>query len=226
MTNLDEDLRAARLDIDRDALVRGSIDLARSVAGAPRRRRAPNRRLALGIAALVVVTPAAAAAAGFDPLRTGWFGNPAKNTEDADTSEWLNVCSPEYDEVIRSHAPATELPTGWSWAHATERLVADARSSTDCAAGGAGVQQQEVGIDSGYARYAICAWSAAAAEADSNEDRRRAGQELKKLANSELNHAIDGGGIVEFDNSVADEVLAGDVARARERARNNCEMWQ
>lgn len=226
MTDLDEDLRAARLDLDRESVSTASVALARAVAAAPRPRRAPSRRLALGVAALVIATPAAAAAAGFDPLHTGWFGDPTKNTEDVGTSEWLNVCSPEYAGVIRSHQPATELPAGWSWGHATERLVSDARSNADCAPGGAGVNQQEIAIDAGYARYATCAWSAAAATADTDRARERAGQELKTLANSELNHAIDGGGIVELDNRIADEVLAGDVTAARDRADNNCEMWQ
>ena len=229
MTDLDHDLRAARPDVDRDALVAGSIDLARAVASTPRGRRMPSRRLALGAAALVIAAPVSAAAAGFDPLHTGWFGDPTKNSEDADGSEWLNICSPEYGDAIRAHQPAGVLPDGWTWDDATTAIVADARSNPDCGADGAGAVQQEIGVDSAYARYAICAWSAAAASAGNAGDdaaRERAGRELKVLANSELNHAIDGGGIVEFDNRIADEVLAGDVTGAQERAENNCEMFR
>lgn len=229
MTDLDHDLRAARPDVDRDALVAGSIDLARSVARTPRGRRVPSRRVAVGLAALVIAAPVSAAAAGFDPLHMGWFGDPTRNTEDADTSEWLNVCSPEYGDAIRRHEPTSSLPPGWAWEHATERIVADARSNPACDPGGAGAMQQEIGVASSYARYAICAWSDAAADAgDTGDDtaRERAGRELKVLANSDLNHAIDGGGIVEFDDRVADEVLAGDVSGARERAENNCEMFK
>lgn len=227
MTDLDNDLRAARPDIDRDALVAGSIDLARSVASTPRGRRMPSHRVALGVAAVVIAAPVSAAAAGFDPLNTGWFGDPTRNSEDADASEWLNICSPAYGTAIRSHQPASALPSGWTWEQATTRLVADAESNPDCGPGGAGAVQQEIGVDSAYARYAICAWSAAAAQAADTQDdaaRERAGRELKMLANSDLNHAIDGGGIVELDNRIADEVLAGDVAGARERAENNCEL--
>jgi hypothetical protein len=229
MTDLDHDLRAARLDVDRDALASSSLDLARAVASVPRRGRGPSRRVALGVGALLIAAPTAAAAAGLDPLHTGWFGDPVHNTEDADTSEWLNICSPAYVAVIRAHQPASELPTGWSWDRATETLVTEARANPDCGSGGAGAMQQEIGVDSSYARYAICAWSARAAEAattGSDTERERAGHALKTLANSKLNHAIDGGGIVAFDNRIADEVLAGDVEGARERAENNCEMFR
>jgi hypothetical protein len=229
MTDLDHDLRAARLDVDRDALASSSLDLARAVTSAPRPRRMPRRRMALGIGALLIVAPTAAAAAGFDPLHTGWFGDPVHNTEDVDTSEWLNICSPAYADVIRAHQPASELPTGWSWDRATETLVTQARANPDCGPGGAGAMQQEIGVDSSYARYAICAWSVSAAEAGatgSDAERERAGRALKVLANAKLNHAIDGGGIVAFDNRIADEVLAGNVDGARERANNNCEIFR
>jgi hypothetical protein len=226
MTELDQHLRAARPDIDRDALVAGSIDLARNVAGRPQVRRRPSRPVVMGFAALVIAAPISAAAAGFDPLHTGWFGDPTTNTEDADTSEWLNICSPEYPDAIRRHMPASSLPTGWTWDDATKKIVADARSNPNCGPGGYGAMQQEIGIDSSYARYAICAWSDAAAKAPTEAAREHAGRELKVLANSDLNHAIDGGGIVEFDNRIADEVLRGDVTGARERAENNCEMFR
>lgn len=226
MTDFDHDLLAARPDVDRAALVAGSIDLARSVASTPRGRRAPSRRLALGVTALLIAAPVSAAAAGFDPLHTGWFGDPTRNSEDADSSEWLNICSPGYGDAIRSRRPASALPAGWSWEQATTTLVADARSHPDCGPGGAGAMQQEIGIDSSYARYAICAWSAAAASAGDDAARERAGRELKVLANSDLNHTIDGGGIVEFDNRIADDVLAGNITGARERAENNCELFR
>lgn len=220
-------LKQASPTFDRSRLAAASEDLAQQIARTTPARRRPRTRVAVGVAAALVVVPTAAAATGvLDGLRTGLFGQPDKYTEDAGTSEWINICSPAYPDLIRQHTPDGPLPAGFTWARATEKQIAQATSNSDCQPGGPGAQQQEIGIDSWYETYAACAWYAEAAAADAAGDPARvtrAGNELKALANSELNHTTDGGGVVELENRIADDVLAGNVAEARRWAQD-CEL--
>lgn len=159
------------------------------------------------------------AAAYLTEVHTGWFGDPERSTEDVDSSKYLDVCAPGYADIVREHRPDGALPQGAYWQRAEAVLIDRARSSPDCAPEGAGLMEQATGIDASYAFYARCMWAEdtfAAADAGQGERRIRAGRELKTLANSELNHAIDGGGIVEMDNRIAEQVIAGDLKLARE----------
>jgi hypothetical protein len=212
---------------ERTRLAAASQELARQIAVSTPVRR-PRRRLAVGIAAAAIVAvPTAAAATGvLDGLRSGIFGQPGKNSEDAGTSEWINICAPGYPALIREHTPDGPLPAGFTWARATQKQISQAAANPECQPGGHGAQQQEIGIVGWFDMYATCAWySEAATAADAGEARRvtRAGHELKTLANSEVNRITDGGGLVEFKNRIADDVLAGDVAKARDWAQN-CEL--
>lgn len=212
---------------DRPRLAAASEDLARQIARTTPARRRPRTRIAVGVAAALVAVPTAAAATGvLDGLRTGLFGQPDKHTEDAGTSEWINICSPAYPDLIRQHTPDLALPEGFTWTRATQKQIAQAAANPDCQTGGHGAQQQEIGIDSWFVTYATCAWYTEAAAADAAGDAARvtrAGRELKALANSEVKRTTDGGGVVEFENRIADDVLTGNVAEARQWAQD-CEL--
>lgn len=212
---------------DRSRLTTASEDLARQIAITTPARRRPRTRIAVGVATALVVVPTAAAATGvLDGLRTGLFGQPDKYTEDAGTSEWINICSTAYPDLIRQHTPDSPLPAGFTWERATQKQVAQAAANPDCQPGGHGARQQEIGIDSWFTTYATCAWYSEAATADAEGDSARvtrAGHELKTLANSEVRRTTDGGGVVEFENRIAADVLAGNVAEARQWA-NDCEL--
>ncbi|MEI2714506.1 MAG: hypothetical protein V9G04_14725 [Nocardioides sp.] len=206
-----------RESYDSQAVRAAQDNLTRDIVRQAPARRTRRRRIALGVIALGVAVPGVAAAAELAGVHTGWFGDPVKNTEDVDTSEVLNICSPDYPATIPG-PPAEERPAGWDFVVADHREV-----------GRSGPPQPRLSPrrhrrDDARNRHRLdvclhakCLWvgDARAAAAKGDDSRReRAGRELKTLANSELNHKIDGGGVVALDNAVADAVLAGDMADA------------
>lgn len=112
-----------------------------------------RKLIGLAVSAAVVLTPAVGYA-GFVGARTGWFGNP--NHSETDGSEFLNMCSPETPEIIKSKKPTEgALPPFTSWEKITE--LALARNVGACEHWGE-FNFQESGIDDRYRWYAVDAW--------------------------------------------------------------------
>ncbi|UUZ59893.1 hypothetical protein [Nocardioides sp. B-3] len=223
-------LRSARVEVHADDVRAESRSPATvTTTTSPRKVRRPRRRMSLGPAALLVGVPTTTAAATYVGARTGWFGDPMANTEDVDSSEYLDVCSPDYLDILEQRQPTSALPSGRSWARATRVLQARPAANPDCQPGGFGLMEQETGIDASYAFLAECAWLTAGIAAIEQDDRagwQRAGDELMTLATSDLNHAIDGGGIVEFDTAKAAKISAGEADKLTRQAARGCdEMW-
>lgn len=223
MTDPITDLLArARTEVDTDLLRPEASALAAAVRrSAPRRR--PRRRIAIGLAAVLVAAPTTAVALGYD-VRTGLFGDPSRNTEDVDRSEWLNLCAASYPETVREHQPPASqpLPAALDWTMASEMIVA--MTARGCADQGASVMQ-ETGLVRQFNYWAQCAWlreGVAAIEAGDRARRDQAADALRHYGDSKVNHATDGGGIVEQDLAIAADVSSGDATRAREQVALNC----
>lgn len=215
-------LTRGRADVDTDRLRDEATLLAASVRStAPHRR--PRRRLAIGLAAVLVAVPTTAVAYEYG-ARTGLFGDPSRSTEEPDRSEWLDMCAPDYAGIIASHRPGADaaLPTGLDWSMGVRHVQA---MTADACATGSGGRLQEIGIDRALNYWAQCAWlreGVAAIDAGSGERRKDAADALRHYADTEVNHVTDGGGIVEQDLAVADAVGRGDAGPARKQVSLNC----
>lgn len=223
MTDPITDLLArGRAEVDTDLLRPEATSLAAAVRRSTPRRR-PRRRIAIGLAAVLVAVPTTAVALGYD-VRTGLFGDPSRHTEDVDGSEWLNLCAASYSDVVKRHQPAADapLPGALDWSMASDMILAmTARTCTDQ---GASVMQ-ETGLVRQFNYWAQCAWlreAVAAIDADDATRRDRAAGALRHYADTEVNHVTDGGGIVEQDLAVAAEVGRGDASTARRQITLNC----
>lgn len=214
-------LARGRTEVDTDRLRAETNALASAVRrSAPRRR--PRRRIAIGLAAVLVAAPTTAAAYEYG-ARTGLFGDPAY-TEEPDSSEWLDMCAPDYARIVADHrpAPGMRLPAGLDWSMAVEH--AQGMTATACS-NGSGGRRQEIGIDRELNYWAQCAWlREGVAAIDAGDDSRRAAAALalRHYGDSKVNHLTDGGGIVEQDLAIAAEVADGDATRAREQVALNC----
>lgn len=211
-------LQRSRPALDDTEFANLSVAMATVIATQPRVRRT-HRRLAIGLATAVALGVPTVAAATTHGFHTGIFGNPSKNTEDADRSEWLNTCSPSYSVAIQQDQPpaSSPLPSGLTWSMATT-YIRDMHAK-GCANGQGGLMQ-EIGLKREYNFWAQCAWLR---DASRTEDRTRlttAASALRFYGGSVVNRATDGGGIVTMDLRVADQVAHGDVAAAREAATN------
>lgn len=214
-TELDERLERSRLEVGDCADL--SAELAREIAARPRRRR-PSRRVAIGLAAVVVAVPGAAAAVGYS-VYTGLRGDPVHNTEDVDRSPILRICVPGYGAVIERHRPtaASPLPAGLTWAMAE----AEVRTITAriCAQGP--TLMQETGVRQQYNSWAVCAWMRAGVAPGA--DRAAAAAGIRRYAGDEVSRVTDGdGAIVPRELRLADQVQRGDLAGTKYEIRINC----
>lgn len=216
-TELDERLDRSRLDVGDCADL--SAELAREIAAQPRRRRRPSRRVAIGLAAVVVAVPGAAAAVGYS-VYTGLRGDPVHNTEDVDRSPILRLCVPGYSAVIERDRPsaASPLPAGLTWpmAEAEVRVI----TARICAQGP--TVMQETGLRRQYNDWALCAWMRAGVAPGA--DRTSAAREIRHYATSEVNRVTTAqdGTIVPHELRLADQVRRGDLAGTRHEIALNC----
>lgn len=214
-------LTASRPSVDEAALRELSVALARETVRASRTAaRARRRRRVVGVVAGLAVAVPATAAATYWSAHTGEHGDPSLTEENA--SEWLDVCAPDFTEVAAGLAPTTRaLPSGVSWAAATDRVVAGWTAGCDQGPS----RTQADGVLMSYESYAGCAWAVSWLHADDRGDqasRRAAAAELRHHAASPVVAENDGGGVVDSLARVADAAAAGDAGPVREQVVANC----
>ena len=210
-------LTAARRDLDPGAVREASTLLARDVARRPR-RRTRRRGLAIGLAALVVAAPGTAAAYQWT-THTGMFGDPVANTEDADSSEILDLCAPDFPATAARLAPEQlPLPVGDTRAEATRVVV---RTWTKDCRRGDGALMQATGVSHAFEGYAWCSWvNTWMADPAS---RPAAAGALHHYANSHLARLTAGdANVLPWLNKIADAAAEGDATQVAYEQRVNC----
>ncbi len=201
---LSETLIRARLTIDHDVVRDESVALARSIVAAEastvRRSRRGRRGAGLAVG-LIALAGTATVAAGVAMTHTGWFGDPARNTEEPDTSEWLDLRAADFPAVAETLIPVdVPLPSGRSWSEVGDREIAEMQANPGL--------MQEIGVRADFLFAAECAWQSNWADARSAGDNAAAAHALDVLdqtARHEIWTAVDGGGIVQLrlDNLAA-----------------------
>jgi hypothetical protein len=194
----------ARLTIDHDVVRDESVALARCIVAAdvPTVRRSRRSRRGVGVAVgLMALAGTATVAAGVAVTHTGWFGDPSRNTEDPDTSEWLDLGATDFPAVAHTLIPTeVPLPSGQSWNEVADSEIAEMQANPGL--------MQEIGVRAKFLFAAECSWQSYWADAQSSGDSAAAAHALDVLdetAHHTIWSAVDGGGIVQLrlDNLAA-----------------------
>jgi hypothetical protein len=191
---------------------------ARGETAALRRRSPPRKRrrkvLVAAAGGVLAATAFAPTAADWVGARTGWFGEPGMTEND--TSEFLDLSSPEIAEIAWQLGARYPLPPGGSYDDAIARL-----RNTD----GEMHLMSESGVEAFMAGDAACQWERAWLAADASGDAAaalRAVAVLREVPTWEAIVAVDGGGVVELWTEVADAAARGDRSIVERDVELNC----
>ncbi len=216
--NVTERLRAAdpaqTLPHDDPALRAALDELGAAIvadAPAPRRRRRRPSRAALAAAATLLAVAGTAAATGVVPVHTGIFGSAGKTEND--TSEFLDLRSPNLRTVALRYGRDYPLPRGGSYAPAVRALQKT------------GGLMQTTGVRRFMAGAAACQWQAEwlAAHHASDSARARAAEDvLHAVPTWNVVKATDGGGVAALHRRIAAAAAQGNPGPIARDLRLNC----
>ena len=156
-----------------------SAVLAAAVVHAHRQQRArwlsSKRWRVAVVGAVLVLAPGVAVAAQQFAARTGIFGHTGMTEED--TSEWINVCSTDFDRLVLSlPRPAGALPAGSTGENIAREVISRNINGVGQGCHGQAAMVQESGLRADFSFVAQMRWECkAVAEHD-------AGRELQARA--------------------------------------------
>lgn len=187
---------------------------AQVIALEGRRRLRGKAARALVVTSVVLVAgTGVAAAGGFLPFGTGVFGAPGMTEND--TSELLNSTSPQTAEVLRGYVADLTMAPGFTAEGAIEQFTTGENTLVQDAA----LQGMALG-------WSSCSWELSWLDAHTAGD--QAAQDaatavLIDIPDSPILPRIDGGGVTEAYQAIADAAAAGDPGPIQRDVDVNCD---
>lgn len=205
-------LASARQQVELDAS--GAAGPAPDVVSLDRRRLGRRTARAVVVSAVVLAAgTGVAAAGGFLPLGTGVFGLPGMTEND--TSELLNSTSPDTAELLRGYVAQMTMAPGYTAEGAIEQFTT-----------GENTIVQDASLQGMALGWSSCSWELSWLDAHATGDQTAqdaATAVLVRIPDSPVLPRIDGGGVTEAYQAIADAAAAGDPGPIQRDADVNCD---